>query len=441
LQVVLGGGMPAADGGDSADEPAPMLEECAQLSCNGRGACDDASGKLECECDLGYASARCGACDQGFHRDALGQCVSDQLCVQGACGEHGVCSDAGGVITCACDPGHAGAGCDVCAPGFHLAGTGCVLDELCLANTCAGHGTCAASNGQTRCVCQPGYTAAHCDSCALGFHRDAGGACAVDEACSGDECGAHGDCVDTSGVIECACHAGYTGAACARCAAGFHVDGDACVLDLSCLPTSCSSHASCDATGGVVQCVCDAGYQGVACGECLPGYHLDYATHACAVFDCNKNPVAGPGALDFEGLAGYPTAQNTCTQSSVQVIEPVTFTSLAGDGSVWMCAPSGWSKISSQHVMLEAGTVGTARLRFAGPISALSFRYGAYTALSLRLLGDGQLLGTLSAPLMTAGAQALSFAAPISVLELESANGSTNVIAIDDLAYAPPECP
>ncbi len=444
LQVVLGGDGPYEQtdaGGLSEAGAGGTTHLCTGTSCNGRGVCDDADGSIKCSCNVGYASAPCSKCDTGYHRDSLEQCVPDQACAQNSCGGHGSCDASSGLAACTCDAGYAGPSCGVCAPGFHASAALCALDQQCLGTTCASHGTCTESAGQTTCACGAGYASAHCDSCASGYHRDTLGACAANQVCSGTDCGVNGDCVDTTGVIVCACHAGYTGAACASCAPGFHTQGSACALDQMCLPTSCSSHATCDASTGVVTCVCDPGYQGAACGSCLSGYYLDYGTNTCLVFDCKQNPITAPGVVTFEGIAGYPTASNTCVQTSLQNVPPATLTSIAGDGSVWTCAPSSWVQFSSKHVMLEAGTQGMARLQFAGPISKLTFDYGAYSAIAVQFLADGHMAGALSAPLMTKGTQSFTFQTPISVFELLSTSGSTNIVAFDNIAYEPPVCP
>jgi hypothetical protein len=153
---------------------------------------------------------------------------------------------------------------------------GCQPDTQCLPNSCNQHGTCSAAGGQVTCVCDPGFTGAHCDSCAAGYHPD-GDDCVADELCQADSCNQHGNCDDSTGEIVCTCDPGFGGSRCAECAAGFHDDGGNCVADTACGPNSCNGHGTCSDAGGQVTCTCDFGYLGEHCDRCHPGYHIDPA--------------------------------------------------------------------------------------------------------------------------------------------------------------------
>jgi hypothetical protein len=89
--------------------------------------------------------------------------------------------------------------------------------DPCFNNPCteANKTTCVANGSSFTCSCDPGY-------------HDEGGACAIDVTCSDTTCGAHGTCDDTNG-ITCTCEQGYSGTFCGDCAQGFRLDAGACV--------------------------------------------------------------------------------------------------------------------------------------------------------------------------------------------------------------------
>ena len=206
------------------------------------------------------------------------------------CGDHGTCDDSSGVVQCDCDDGWGGEFCGMCAAGWHDVGGVCVLDESCLPFSCDGHGECDDYSGTVLCDCDTGYTGDYCVDCANNYHYD-GPDCIVDETCADDSCSGYGTCDDSSGVVQCDCDDGWAGASCDTCAPGYHavevvgadagvdggVDGgsgeEICVLDQTCLFSSCDGHGTCDDTSGVVICDCDTGYVGTYCDGCDTGYH------------------------------------------------------------------------------------------------------------------------------------------------------------------------
>jgi hypothetical protein len=433
---------PAMQPGTAEPPPAPAL--CTTASCNGNGACDGETGRIVCTCEAAYSGARCASCAANYRRDSHDACVPFDKCTAGACGDHGRCDDATGLIACTCDPGHAGDTCGECAPGFHASGMDCVLDQECLPSSCAGQGTCAVSAGSVSCTCNAAYSGAHCEHCATGYHRNlADDTCAVDEVCATGDCGDHGSCDDSTGVVTCACDDGYEPREdCRTCAPGFHDTGDgSCALDEACQPGACSTHSVCDESSGVVECSCDPGYQGTTCDACASGYYRDHASGACVLFDCHTNPISGAGLMTFEDVLWFPGYTNNCGTKADVNTDDVRLTSISGDGDVWSCAASDIYAMSTRHVLLEAGATGPAELTFSGPISSLAFDYAAKSNLELELLGDGAVISTLGAARKSHASLSFTFDAPITVFALRSTSEFTNEIALDNIAYTPPACP
>ena len=285
-------------------DAAVAAPSCAGVTCSNRGSCSVESGQAICACDTGYAGALCGACATGYHRDTADTCVADASCSDSdPCGAHGTCVDDGGVVSCTCDDGYTGPNCLQCYGGYHDDGTGtCVLDQTCLVTSCSGNGTCSAATGIVVCACDPGHGGAACEHCLSGYHRAGDGSCVADESCQPTSCAPNAVCDDKGGVITCTCKPGYAGAGCATCYGGYHADaGGDCVLDQTCLPTSCSGHGTCSAAGGVVACECDAEYAGDACEGCATDHHR-VADGACVADQTCEAGSCGPkGTCDDTG--------------------------------------------------------------------------------------------------------------------------------------------
>ena len=76
---------------------------CATEPCSGHGTCEPGPQGATCQCDPGWAAPGCQDCAAGHHDDGAGQCVVDEACAPTSCSDHGVCDDAGGVVTCSCE--------------------------------------------------------------------------------------------------------------------------------------------------------------------------------------------------------------------------------------------------------------------------------------------------------------------------------------------------
>lgn len=97
--------------------------------------------------------------------DGLPGCYGDATCAPG-----GVCQDIPGEPACACLPGYAGPDCGACAPGYGPDGAG-GCESLCVtaALTCPARSHCEPLTGVAQCVCDAGWTGADCDACAAGY--------------------------------------------------------------------------------------------------------------------------------------------------------------------------------------------------------------------------------------------------------------------------------
>ncbi len=181
-----------------------------------QGTCDDTGGVISCGCEPGWAGDTCDTCAAGFHDDGVGGCALNQECTTASCSgaAAGSCDDTGGVVSCTCNPGYAGDDCEVCDTGYHPDATGaCAVDASCLTDNVCIQGACDDTGGVISCACEPGWAGATCEDCAAGWHDDTLGGCdldwqCLDSTCSGADAGA---CDDTDGVIACTCNPGYTG--------------------------------------------------------------------------------------------------------------------------------------------------------------------------------------------------------------------------------------
>jgi hypothetical protein len=263
-------------------------EKCQANSCSGHGACDDSTGAIVCTCEAGYAGAICDSCAAGYH-DEAGACVPDGVsCQANSCSGHGACDDSTGAIVCTCEAGYAGATCDSCAAGYHEEAGACVPDGVsCQADSCSGHGTCDDSTGAIVCTCEAGYAGESCDACAAGYHRD-GQVCVLDTECGPNSCSGHGACDDSSGVVVCTCEAGYAQPFCASCAEGYqdHDQDGACLPDCATAGLDCSGHGQCADDSGLAVCVCDLGHAGETCADCAAGYQ-DHDQDGACLPDCS----------------------------------------------------------------------------------------------------------------------------------------------------------
>ena len=217
----------------------------------------------QCQCPRGYNGLSCQDCAPGFGRDPDNRCVSvsQESCPPGYYGNPSV-----------------GIECQVCPCAQVQAGyiAECYLE----------------TDFQVRCRCPYGYEGRRCEQCSPGFMRQQDNQCvpAVAETCpsgyygnppSGLECrpcpcvrtpeGYTAECrLDNSYQVQCLCPAGYGGVRCEQCAPGYvsYSPGTPCVRDLQCnYPIGSLTPRPNVATG---RCQCKANYYGDLCYDVIP---------------------------------------------------------------------------------------------------------------------------------------------------------------------------
>lgn len=151
--------------------------------------------------------------------------------------------------------------------------------DACSNQDCGGHGQCVDQDGAVVCVCEAGYSPDGLD-------------CVADE-CTADFC-FNGECVMQDGVPACNCDEGYAGTKCDVCASGYHIENMQCVVGSPCTDDPCI-YGICTEDGGEALCVCHNGYAGTLCDTCAEGYIEDNLQ--CVLDnDCHPNPCGIGGA-------------------------------------------------------------------------------------------------------------------------------------------------
>jgi len=145
----------------------------------------------------------------------------------------------------------------------------------CNSCTCNDKGTvvCISKNCDE---CNEGYVGDDCSECAAGHHID-GDACVKDVVCPTPACSGNGTCSIVAGNPSCACNEGYAGDNCAECTNGYHSDGGVCVKDevVVCPTPACSGNGGCSIVDNKVSCDCNEGYTAADCSECDGGYAMN----------------------------------------------------------------------------------------------------------------------------------------------------------------------
>lgn len=123
-------------------------------------------------------------------------------------------------------------------------------------------------------------------------------------------------CIPNGAAFTCGCDAGY------------HDEMGACVVDVTCSPTTCGEHGTCDDSNGIV-CTCAAGYAGANCGDCAQGFRLDAG--ACVPLGGSMNPgeTEDPTILFNDGPASLCNSAGDAGATDILFLVSLIFVSLA----------------------------------------------------------------------------------------------------------------
>lgn len=89
------------------------------------------------------------------------------------------------------------------------------LEQRAVSSACSSAGRQALVDGATQCVCQTGYAGRSCETCAVGYDRDAAGKCVLGATARHAVCFDKGTpYLDKYGDIACRCDTGFSGADC-----------------------------------------------------------------------------------------------------------------------------------------------------------------------------------------------------------------------------------
>ncbi|CAH1103667.1 unnamed protein product [Psylliodes chrysocephalus] len=221
-----------------------------------------------CECQEGYAGARCDVCSDNYYGNpdvSGGKCqpcdCSDKtdLLAPGNCDPH-----TGKCLRCLYDT--TGDHCEICRPGFFRYTDDKPCEEcVChILGTNSSAGNCDPTNGQ--CHCLPNVSGLRCDACNLNHWKIASGeGC---EACACDPLGSISpQCNEFDG--QCSCRPEFGGRQCNECKPRSWGDPKT-----QCFKCDCNLRGSrteqCNMQSGA--CNCLAGVGGYKCDTCARGY-------------------------------------------------------------------------------------------------------------------------------------------------------------------------
>ncbi|XP_035512224.1 laminin subunit alpha-5 [Morone saxatilis] len=268
----------------SPDHPIDSPLACSRCHCQSEftdGTCEDLTGR--CFCRPNYSGENCESCASGFinfpacypiptyptNNNNNGEAKPAGEIINCECSAAGTvdnsCRPDPRTRTCVCKPGFTGDHCDTCARGFY--GLNCQACQ-CLGPGCL-DGSCDFVTGHG--VCRSGFQGYECNQCAPGYFNYP-----LCQLCGCSTVGSLPEGCDASG--RCLCKPEFQGPRCEQCRSGFHSYPNCQVC--TCDPRT-SVDTSCTASG---HCHCQPNYSGVSCDQCAPGY---YGYPSCTPCQCS----------------------------------------------------------------------------------------------------------------------------------------------------------
>ncbi|KAK6180960.1 hypothetical protein SNE40_008919 [Patella caerulea] len=173
--------------------------------------------------DGGY---RCD-CQDGYMKDANGNCQDKDECVDLPCALHEVCTNTIGNYTC------------TCPQGFTVVAQVCTDNNECGVNNGGCQQNCVNQNGTFKCECRSGYT----------LNNDSITCADIDECTTANICPKNLEvCKNVPGSFDCVCQDGYS------------LENAFCVDTDECNTNNGGCDQVCNNTVGSYSCSCNAGF-------------------------------------------------------------------------------------------------------------------------------------------------------------------------------------
>lgn len=297
-------------------------EICRNSSCILADCVDECFNNTEKKCIDDTKLTVCGNFDEDVCLEKQERyCSENGKCENGVCiGEGnpcelvdcfngGICIVENNEAYCQCSAEYTGFNCRECNNGYqdNDADTICKPDCQTADLNCNNKGICSDSSGETICVCETGYVGKNCERCGQNYQdNDSNGICLPKCNIAELNC-INGDCSDLTGIAKCVCDVGYTGNKCDECISGYQDNDNDGICNPTCefLFMDCNYHGTCSETTGFAKCTCSIEYTGSNCERCSAKYQDNDNDGICKLNCANSNLICGTNGVchDISGTA------------------------------------------------------------------------------------------------------------------------------------------